>query len=316
MFKWIKKVHLFKPSGQFDWMQTHAQVPFTLILGNVLRIYFSTREKADKSGQFKSYSGFIDVDKNNFSNILRISKSPILELGKPGEFDEYGIMAGSIIRKHEKFLLYYCGWTRCKSVPYNWAIGIAESLDGTNFKKLGLGPLLGPTLNEPYLQACPIVYKDLNEKWHMFYLSGVKWFDHKNKKESQYLLMHAESLDGYVWERDGVPIIETLVENECQTSSSIIFKNGCYHMFFSYRYGLDFRNKLSNGYRIGYAKSYDLKNWDRNDNLAGINLSDEGWDSEMIAYPHIFTLDNRTYMIYCGNYFGKSGFGYAILDQE
>ena len=212
------------------------------------------------------------------------------------------------MRESDKFLLYYCGWNRCYSVPYNWSIGIAESKDGVNFKKLGLGPLIGPKLNEPYLQACPIVFKDPNNKWHKYYLSGIKWFDHNKKKESQYLLMHAESKDGLNWERNGIPIIETIVKNECQTSASIIFRNGYYHMFFSYRHGLNFREKSTNGYRIGYAKSQDLLSWERNDNLAGINVSDEGWDSKMIAYPHIFTLDNLTYMLYCGNNFGKFGF--------
>ncbi len=40
--------------------------------------------------------------------------------------------------------------------------------------------------------------------------------------------------------------------------------------------------------RIGFASSLDGLKWVRNDALAGIDVSSEGWDSEMICYPYIF----------------------------
>ena len=53
----------------------------------------------------------------------------------------------------------------------------------------------------------------------------------------------------------------------------------------------------------------------RNDSLAGIDVSDEGWDSEMISYPHVFELDGNVYMFYLGNQVGRMGFGLAILEK-
>ena len=46
------------------------------------------------------------------------------------------------------------------------------------------------------------------------------------------------------------------------------------------------------------------------------NVSDEGWDSEMQSYPHVFELDGRIYMAYLGNQVGRGGFGLAVLDGE
>ena len=86
-------------------------------------------------------------------------------------------------------------------------------------------------------------------------------------------------------------------------------------MFFCYRYGLDFRSK-ENGYRIGYASSIDLINWERDDSKAGIDVSEEGWDSEMISYPHVFELDGKIYMLYLGNGVGREGFGLAELEGD
>jgi hypothetical protein len=86
-------------------------------------------------------------------------------------------------------------------------------------------------------------------------------------------------------------------------------------MFFCYRYSLNFRGR-DKGYRIGYAVSDDLVNWVRDDIKAGIDISEEGWDSEMISYPHVFELDSKIYMFYLGNQVGRFGFGLAQLEDE
>jgi hypothetical protein len=59
-------------------------------------------------------------------------------------------------------------------------------------------------------------------------------------------------------------------------------------------------------------------NWNElsNDKKAGIKLAETGWDSEMHHYPHIFEVDNKMYMIYNGNEFGKYGIGLAELIEE
>lgn len=316
MFKWKKEGLIFRPDASLDWMHSHAQVPFSVDFGDYLRVYFSTRERPDAGGMFRSYSGFIDLDKRNLKNVLSVASEPIVELGGPGEFDEFGSMAGSVIQTNGDYYLYYCGWQRCVSTPYNWAIGLAVSKDGAKFKKVGLGPVVGPIIDEPYLQACPIVYKESDNQWHMFYLSGIKWIDANPKKESQYLLMHATSEDGVVWKRTGTPIVETAVSDECQTSASIIRRDGRYHMFFSYRHGVGFREGLGKGYRIGYAWSEDLFTWHRGeDSEAGLDVSETGWDSEMVAYPHVREVAGELVMFYCGNQFGVGGFGYARLES-
>ena len=70
-------------------------------------------------------------------------------------------------------------------------------------------------------------------------------------------------------------------------------------MFFCYRHSVGFRSR-ERGYRIGYASSVDLISWTRDDAMAGIDVSPEGWDSEMISYPHVFALDGNVYMAYLG----------------
>jgi hypothetical protein len=45
-------------------------------------------------------------------------------------------------------------------------------------------------------------------------------------------------------------------------------------------------------------------------------VSEEGWDAEMISYPHVFELDGKIYMFYLGNQVGREGFGMAELEGK
>ena len=84
-------------------------------------------------------------------------------------------------------------------------------------------------------------------------------------------------------------------------------------MFFCFREAVGFRNDPTKAYRIGHAVSDDLQNWERDDEITGLDVSENDWDSEMMCYPNAFHCEGRTYLLYNGNEFGKRGFGLAAL---
>lgn len=319
MFKWKKIGRIFNPEDITDkpWLNSHAQAPAVLKYDNFIRVYFSCRPLPDENGQYVSYSAYVDLNRKNLSEIVNIAKQPILKLGDKGTFDEFGTYPTSVIRKNDTVLAYYGGWTRCESVPFNVAIGLAISYDdGVTFKKAGNGgPILSYSLNEPFILSGPKI-RQYNDLYYLFYIAGRTWIENNGKPEPVYKIRMAHSNDGFNWEKADKDLIESKLEdNEAQASPDVFFHNNKYHMFFCYRYGLDFRGK-EKGYRIGYASSIDLINWHRDDNKAGIDVSEEGWDSEMISYPHVFELDGKIYMMYLGNQVGKYGFGLAELEGE
>lgn len=316
MYKWKKLGRVFDPTAvtNIPWMQEFAQAPSTLVFDDFVRVYFSCRPPRDQKGQYVSYTSFLDLDRNNLFKILNINSKPVIELGPLGAFDEFGIYPTSVIRSNGNVLAYYGGWTRCESVPFNVAIGLAISKDeGVTFSKMGDGPLLSYSINEPFVLSGPKIRK-FNDTYYLFYISGTKWIENNGNPEPVYKIRMATSGNGIDWTRLDKNIIENKVEeNEAQASPDVIFSNGLYHMFFCYRYSLNYRGKEF-GYRIGYASSKDLIAWERDDTKVGIDISDEGWDSEMVAYPHVFELDGKINMFYLGNQVGRYGFGLAKLE--
>jgi len=318
MFKWKKLGKIFDPSKHNNrpWMHEFAQCTSALVYDDFVRIYFSCRPPRDISGYCMSYTSFADFDRRNLTKMIRLADRPILELGDLGTFDEFGIYPSSVIRRNGQVYFYYAGWTRLVSIFADLSIGVAVSDDGEIFKRMGKGPILTKTLHEPFQASGPKV-REFDGRLYMYYIAGERWVLNKEvKSESIYKIRMATSENGIDWERNGKNIIiPVLEEDECQAGPDVFFFEGKYHMYFSYRYGLDFRGN-DRGYRLGYAHSTDLENWTRDDKNAGIGLAESGWDSQDMHYPHVFELDGNLYMLYNGNEFGRYGFGLAINEKE
>lgn len=311
--KFRKQGLILKADGQREWMYSHIQTPYAYIVGDRVRVFFTSRPKP-VDGLFKSVTSYFDLDRDNLKRVIEICDSPILSFGKTGTFDEFGIMPGPIIKKDRECWMYYEGWSRLQSVPYAHAVGIAITNDMRTFRKYSEGPVLSDTPDEPYrLYSIIGDIKEDNNVFHMYYGSGVGWEEYKGGMEAVYLIRHAASSDGLNWNRDSAYLIEKGFDDECQAPGNVFKVGDDWHMLFSYRHSLAFRNK-ERGYRIGHAVSKDLINWRRDGFFDNFKVSEEGWDSEMICYPFVLKLDDEYVVFYCGNGFGASGLGYAYID--
>jgi hypothetical protein len=316
MLRWKKLGKVFTPqkiTGR-PWLKEFAQAPATLVFDEFVRVYFSCRPPADENGHYVSYSAYVDLDRKDLFKIRHVAEAPILPLGGLGEFDEFGTYPVSVIRHEGGLRAYYAGWTRCESVPFNVAIGVAESPDdGRSFRKLGPGPVLGYSQHEPFVLSGPKIRR-FGDLWHLYYIAGRKWKLVDGRAEPVYKIRMATSHDGLDWRRENRDLIESRIEeDEAQASPDVFFANGRFHMFFCFRRSAHYRGH-QNGYRIGYAHSNEGHHWTRDDDRAGIDVSPEGWDAEMISYPHVFELDGKIYMAYLGDQVGRYGFGLAELD--
>ncbi len=304
---WARRGRIFCPSGEFGWMNSHAQVPTVLVKPDRFRVYFATRPERGLS-----MTTFVDLDRADPFRILYLHDRPILELGRPGTFDEHGIMPSAVVEVGDEIRLYYSGWSQCVGVPYTNSTGLAISRDGgATFERFSEGPILARNWVDPFSATSPAVIEDSGE-WHMFYCSGTDWLDVDGKKEHVYDIKHARSADGHTWLPEPEPAIPQSRPDEALTRPSVLRSEGLWHMWYCTRGSHDFRDGTE-AYRIEYAYSSDLKSWTRRTTALPPSGEADDWDSTMTAYPDTISADGGLYMFYNGDGFGRAGFGLAEL---
>jgi sucrose-6-phosphate hydrolase SacC (GH32 family) len=289
---------------------SHAAMPYAFHLhDDRYRVFFSSRNADGKSLPY--YFDCI-VANQTITPIDTVSR-PLLALGGLGTFDDSGIMPSSVLRIDNKIYLYYVGWSVPRNVSYHLAVGLAISHDdGQTFQKYSTGPILDRDMFDPHFSTTPYVtYTD--GLFRMWYTSCTGWIIVHNHTEPQYLIKYCESLDGIHW-RKGYPVSVGYSEHmEAIARPSVIYMNDTHHMYFSYRKLADYRTHTNQGYKIGHVTSLDGIHWDSPPDLHVLPLTPNSWDSDMVAYCHVFIHQGTTYMLYNGNGFGKSGIGYAVL---
>ncbi|RJO61836.1 hypothetical protein C4544_01745 [candidate division WS5 bacterium] len=299
--EWEKKGLIFSPAGQYPWVITHGMLPVAdKINDDLFRIYFSGRDISNRSK-----IGYVEININEPEKILYLSENPILDLGKLGCFDDNGVSPTWIVNHDNKKYLYYFGWNKGSSVRAAEVSGLAISEDGgKTFRRYSAAPIIDRTNAEPYtilVISCILIENGI---WRMWYDSADEWTSNDLPK---YNIKYAESTDGIHWQRAGLVSVDYMYPGESRVSrASIVKEDGLYKMWYCYAIG-------SGGYKMGYAESEDGFKFRRMDDNAGIDISEKGWDSEMICYPYVFHHKGGKIMLYCGNGYGKTGFGYATL---
>ncbi len=299
--KWIKKRLIFEPPRNLGWMVSHAANPVAEHLtGDLYRVYFSGRDNRNRAS-----IGFMEFDVIHPEKIMNVSLEPIVSPGEIGTFDDSGTSMGCIVRQGDTRYLYYLGWNLGVTVPWRNSIGLLISKNNAPFTRFSKAPVLDRSAVDPFSISYPWVLKE-EDKWRMWYGSNLKWGS--MQKDMMHVLKYAESFDGIQWFPTGEISLEFKCDNEYAISKpSVIKEDGIYKMWYSYR---------GDRYRIGYAESEDGIHFNRMDETVGIDVSEFGWDSEMICYPHVFEHNGEKYMLYNGNGYGKSGIGLAILSKE
>lgn len=308
--KWKKQGLIYAIDGTHKWMCSHAQVPLAdPVSPDIVRIYYGTRDSKNRT-----LTTFIDVEAENPRNILYVHDKPVLELGALGTFDENGVMPSWIVDHEGRKYLYYIGWNIGATVRYRLSIGLAVSDDGgRTFARLFDGPIFERSHIDPYFVSNPAILID-NGVWKMWYMSCTRWVEREGLTEPYYHIRYATSSDGINWKADGTVCIDYKNAEECGIARPfVMLENGVYKLWYCYRGISEYRTNLKQSYRIGYAESPNGIDWKRMDEQAGIDISTHDWDSEMVAYPYIYDSKDQRIMLYNGNGFGKSGFGYALL---
>ncbi len=286
------------------WAQSGAQLPTAIAIDGRIRVYFASKD-ANGYGRI----GCVDLDLDDPRRILEIRSRPVLGLGELGAFDDCGAVPNSIVEVSGQTYLYYQGFQRTQRVPYLTFTGLAiGDAAGEKFEKCSRTPIMDRTDEEPFIRSTPCVLLE-NGVWKMWYVSTVKWTRDEHGIHYLCVIRYATSPDGIDWKTDAHVCLEPRLPDEYAVGRPAVIYDGLkYRMWYSIR-------SFTELYTIGYAESLDGVAWERKDELAGIDKSKNGWDSEMICYPNVLAVNGRTLLFYNGNGRGLTGFGYGVLDS-
>jgi hypothetical protein len=283
--KWRKLGQIFEPSGKW-WNITHGMLPLADHLGgNRYRIYFSGRDKDNMS-----HIGFIEIDIDCPHEILAISDEPILSPGELGGFDDCGASPLWLEHYEGRDCLYYMGWHRD---------GVVRAAEMTGLAIFEAGELThrsrAPVLKLSHTEPFSILVLTCIWEGQYYYDSCDKWL---STSLPRYNVKVGTRAADFFWDRTGEVAFD-YVGKETRVSCARVIGN---EAWFCAANGTD-------GYRLKYAVNENGK-WKRKP--PGISLSESGWDSEMQCYPFPFSHNGGRYLLYCGNDYGKGGFGLAV----
>jgi hypothetical protein len=301
--QWMKRGLVIGPDGGPPWAMSHAMLPVAEpIAGGKVRVYYATR---DERGRSRVARAEVDFPPQGGTPHSTVESEPVISLGPLGAFDDNGVTCSALVSHRDRHYLYYSGWSLGQTVPFYIFIGCAVSEDGgRTFRKVSPSPIVERNPIDPYLAGHPSVMVD-GGVWRMWYASGTGWTMVNGKPRHHYHIKYAESADGLEWRREGRVCIDYAGPEEYALGRPFVVRDrDVYRMWFS---------KRGDSYRIGYAESDDGLDWRRMDSEVGIDVSPEGWDSEMVEYPCVFDAGGRRWMLYNGNGYGRTGIGLAEL---
>ena len=211
-----------------------------------------------------------------------------------------------------KVCLDYCGWLNIAGGMWHCDTGRATiNFDTLTAEREFFGPILGRRADIPFFAVATTVIKE-ESRWLAWYNRGLRWKKDQGKWEAVYGIHFACSNDGVNWDcgKELVIPFKDQYENSFGRPTVINFLN-YYLMWFSARGAAN--DPL---YKIGFAVSPDGQNWSRLDDLSGITPSNAGWDDQSVCYPFVFEYKNVFYMLFNGNQYGLTGFGYATMEKS
>jgi hypothetical protein len=260
-------------------------------------LYYSPR---DASGRAHVARALIVATRRGLS-VGQYDDDPVLVPGRLGAFDESGVTVSCVVENR----LYYTGWTLGRTVPFFFYVGVAESADGCRtFARVSEAPLLERNAVDPFLTASPCVVRD-GERWLMYYVSCLEWEAGEGEPRHRYHVRIAESDDGLTWRREGRVALDFEPGEYAIARPCVRVEYGRFRMWTCAR---------GSAYRLVCAESPDGLDWTRVS--AGLDVSAEGWDSEMVAYPWVLDAAGSRYALYNGNGYGRTGIGYAVEVQS
>lgn len=286
-------------------LASHVSNPTPLHLGGAeYRVFYAARD--DKNRSSLAYFDF-DVDATAVTNI---GQEPLFSYGEPETFFSHGVTPGSTYEAAGQLWLSFMGW----EIPgdgEHWRGEIGLLNLGKRNSKASLHstePLLGRGGGDAVSLSYPGIIRLDTGDFLMIYGSTVTW--DAGNGEMLHVLKAAASPNGFDWHAFESPHPYRLGSAQAFSGPNIVpTGSGMYDVYFSYR------GAPPSKYKIGRSRfnSNDFS-WQLLPDPAISGLDPHTIGVEMQEYPSVFRHDGRTFMLFNGDGYGRTGVGLAVAD--
>jgi predicted GH43/DUF377 family glycosyl hydrolase len=285
-------------------MHAHALQPTPILVDKeVIRVFCGFRDQAGVSR-----IGYVDLSAREPTRVIAYSRDPVLDIGLPGAFDDNGVVPSAVVASEDDLRLYYAGYQLHTKVRFTVFGGLALSRDsGKTFARFSCVPVMDRTDNEMLFRVPHTVLRD-EQGWRIWYGGGSQFEQGAAKTLPVYDIRHTWSADGLSFPQMGQTVIRARPGEYRVGRPFVIREKGKFRMYFG-------ASTEQDPYKLAYAESDDGLRWVRQDAKLGLELSEGGFDSKMMAYPAIIEAHGRRLMLYNGDAYGEAGFGMAELVQ-
>jgi beta-1,2-mannobiose phosphorylase / 1,2-beta-oligomannan phosphorylase len=223
--------------------------------------------------------------------------TPVLDVGKQGEWDMHWLDTPEIVKDSTGYKLYYFGAPIDSSPPIRAAIGLATSSDGINWQRDSNNPVLekgDSTQWDGFWIESPAVLYDGNI-YKMWY-TGVA-------KDWKIRIGYATSPDGKVWTKySSNPVLEVGIADSWEdfwvAVPAVIKTDTLYEMWYSGISVADKMDDVIDTVRTGYATSTDGIHWNKYFDNPILSSFDFPYDSSGPWAPDVIRDKNEYKMLY------------------
>lgn len=286
-------------------LASHASNPTPLHLGGAeYRVFYASRDEQNRSSL-----AFFDFDVDAIE-VTNIGQEPLFSFGGTGTFFSHGVTPGSIYEADGHLWLSFMGW-KTPGLGAHWfgEIGLLNLNEQKSRTTLwSKGPLLGRRKSDPVSLSYPGVVRLDAGGYLMIYGSTVTW--DAGNDEMLHVLKVATSPNGFDWHPIAHPHPHILGSAQAFSGPNLLSRGeGIYDVYFSYR------GAPPSKYKIGRSR-FDSKDfsWRRLPDPVIVGLDPNTIGLEMQEYPALFRHEGRTFMLFNGDGYGRTGVGLAVAD--
>jgi len=247
---------------------------------------------------------------NSFAQINWIKHpDPVLSPGPAGSWDDLDVSLACVILFNDTLHMWYDGnWDNSGSV--NTGIGHATSVDGINWSKDTLNPVLtpGPSNWDSYIVSqAAVLFNASDSLFHMWYMASAS-------VNGPLYIGHATSPspNGHNWTKDDNPALSPgSWDNYGPNSPTVALVDDTLHLWYAgFRIGTDL-------VRIGHATSTDWISWQKDPANPVLNPgSAQDWDYLRAWCTKVIYDGFRFHLFYtAGGSFPNYEVGYAYSEN-